>query len=241
MFSPDSTLVAFSSDRANRRAGVTDLYVINVYTNELKRLTFGAGTGGVSWSPDGKRLIVDDRRGLLVVPSDGGKAQRLLRTPRGAVDSDPAWSADGANVLFTRAKTKHGSTVNESIWSVAADGSNAHRLIGGTGALKFSSQPAASSDGVTIAWVSRSKQGSTIWLADLYFGLLDNVRKFQVDPTHLFNGPSFAPDSSAIVVTRSSGNAQDGAELMVADLPAGKLNLVLSVRRGTLSTPNWAN
>jgi dipeptidyl aminopeptidase/acylaminoacyl peptidase len=241
VFSPDSTLVAFSSDRANRRAGVTDLYVINVYTNEMRRLTFGAGTGGVSWSPDGTRLVVDDRRGLLVVPANGGKAQRLLRTPRGQVDSAPAWSADGANVLFTRAQIQNGRTVNESIWTAAADGSDAHRLVGGKGALRFSSQPAVSSDGVTIAWVSRNKHGSTIWLADLYFGLLDNIRKFQVDPTHLFNGPAFAPDSSALVVTRSLGNAQHGGELMVADLPAGKLNLVLSVRRGTLSAPNWAN
>jgi dipeptidyl aminopeptidase/acylaminoacyl peptidase len=241
VFSPDSTMVAFSSDRANRKAGVTDLYVINVYTNELKRLTFGAGTGGVSWSPDGKRLVVDDRRGLLVVPADGGKAQRLLRTPHGQVDSAPAWSADGSDVLFTRAKTQQGRTVSQAIWTVAGDGSNAHHLIGGAGALKFSSQPAVSSDGVTIAWVTREKQGSTIWLADLYFGLLDNVRKFQVDPTHLFNGPAFAPDSSAIVVTRSLGTAQHGAELMVADLPGGKLSLILSVRRGTLSAPNWAN
>lgn len=241
VFSPDSTMVAFSSDRANRRAGVTDLYVINVYTNEMKRLTFGAGTGGVSWSPDGQKLVVDDRRGLLVVPANGGKAERLLRTPHGQVDTDPAWTADGENLLFTRSDVRKNRTVSASIWSVAADGGNVHRIVGGTGAMKFASQPAASEDGMTIAWVTRNKQGSTIWLGDLYFGLLDNIRKFQVDPTHLFDGPAFAPDGSALVVTRHQSNAQHGAELMVADLPAGELNVVFSVSRGTLSAPNWAN
>ncbi|HUR73920.1 MAG TPA: hypothetical protein VMZ00_06565 [Sporichthya sp.] len=241
VFSPDSTQVAFSSDRANRRAGVTDLYVINVYTNELRRLTFGAGTAGVSWSPDGKSLVVEDRSGLLVVPANGGKAQRLLRTPRGQVDSDPAWTPDGTNVLFARAQNKHGHTVSKAIWTVAANGGNAHRLIGGDGALKFSSQPATSTDGYTVAWVTRSKHGTTVWLADLYFGLLDNVRKLVVDPGHVLDGPAFAPDSSALVMTRYRGSAQHGAELVVADLPSGKLTLVYSVTRGALSAPNWAN
>src|SRR5689334_1546449 len=87
VFAPGSQQVAFSSDRANRKAGITDLYVIDVEGTGLKRLTFGADTGGASWSPDGKQLVVNDKKGLLVVSPLTGKAHRLLKTPRGSVDS----------------------------------------------------------------------------------------------------------------------------------------------------------
>ncbi len=241
VFSPDVQTVAFSSDRANRRGGVTDLYVINVYTNQLRRLTYGAGTGSASWTPDGKALVVDDRKGLLLVPAAGGKTTRLLRTPKGQYDHSPTWSADGTHVLFTRSQLSAGKTISESIWSVSADGGNAHRVVGGTGEMKFSSQPAVSRDGFTIAWVTRTKKGSTIWLGDLYFGLLDNVRKFVVDKTHFLGGPAFAPDSSALVVTRSRGNARYGSEMMTYDLADGKALLLLGVSKGALRAPNWAD
>ncbi len=240
-FSPDSTEVAFSSDRANRRAGVTDLYVINVYTAEVRRLTFGAGTGAVSWSRDGKTLVVDDRKGLLVVPANGGPAKRLLRTPKGFEDSSPSWAADGTQVVFTRAKIRKDRTVSSSIWNVAADGTNVHRLVGGSGAQQFAAQPAVAPDGFTMAWVTRNAKGATVWLGELYYGVLGNVRPFVVDRSQQFNGPSFAPDTSALVVTRLHGNAKHGAELLTVDLKDAKKRILVSVRRGTLTAPTWAD
>ncbi|GAA0636405.1 hypothetical protein GCM10009547_45890 [Sporichthya brevicatena] len=240
-FSPDSTEVAFSSDRANRRAGVTDLYVINVYTAEVRRLTYGAGTGAVSWSRDGKNLVVDDRKGLLVVPAAGGSAKRLVRTPKGFEDSSPSWAADGTEVVFTRAKVKNDRTVSSAIWSIGVDGSEERRLVGGSGAQKFATQPTVAPDGFTMAWVTREATGTTIWLGELYYGLLDNVRKFVSDRTHQFDAPAFAPDTSALVVTRLRGNAKHGAELVTFDLKDAKQRLLVSVRRGTLTAPTWAD
>lgn len=242
VFAPGSQQVAFSSDRANRRAGITDLYVIDVEGTGLKRLTFGADTGGASWSRDGKKLVVNDKKGLLTVNPLTGKSERLLRTPRGAVDSSPAWNSDGTQVVFSRAIVEHGRTVSSAIWSVDADGSGDHKLIGGDGALKFSSEPSLSPDGFTIAWVvANPKGGSKLMLGDLYYGRLDNVRTFQVDKQLTFEGPTWAPDGSALAITHSTGNAKQGAELLIFDFPTGDLSRLYTVATGQLSAPNWTD
>jgi Tol biopolymer transport system component len=241
VFAPGSQQVAFSSDRANRKAGITDLYVIDIEGTGLKRLTFGADTGGASWSHDGQQLVVNDKKGLLTVSPLSGKSQRLLRTPKGAVDSSPVWNSDASEVVFSRAVVEHGRTVSSSIWSVAADGSGAHKLVGGTGALRFSSEPTLSPDGFTLAWVAKTKHGSSLMMGDLYYGMLDNVRAFAVDKHLTFEGPTWAPDGSALAITRSNGNAKRGAELLILDFPTGHLNRLYTVATGQLSAPNWTD
>lgn len=241
-FSPDTTLVAFSSDRAERKAKIADLYIIDVSGDGLRRLTRNAGTGAPAWAPDGQRLVVDDKNGLLIVPSAGGKAQRLLRTPKGRLDHSPTWTRDGGHVLFTRAELRGGKTVRESIWMVAADGTDAHRLIGGgKGDLKFSSQPAIAPDGSTLAWVTRTKRGSTIWLADLLAGTADNARRLVTKKYQWFEGPAFAPDGSALAATLGSRSARAGSELVAYDLPGREFSRILSVSKGSLYGPNWAS
>lgn len=240
-FSPDTFQVAFSSDRANRKAGITDLYVVKTDGTGLRRLTHGADTGGVAWSPDGSRLVVDDRKGLLVVPSAGGRAVRVLKSPSNRLDHSPVWTADGTHFLFTRTVLSKGRAVSESIWSAAADGTDAHRLVGGKGKMLFSAQPTVSPDGSTIAWVVSTNRGSAIYMADMYFGTLGNVFKFVEVKGRWFEGPTFAPDGSALAVTRSYRSAARGSELLAYDLPGGEFSRIISVSRGKLSAPSWSN
>lgn len=240
-FSPDTTLVAFSSDRAKRRAEIADLYVIDVTGDGLRRLTKNAGTGAPAWAPDGSRLVVDDKNGLLIVPLNDGQPQRLLRTPKGRIDHSPTWTKDGGHVLFTRTELRGGKAVRESIWIVAADGTDAHRLIGGKDDLRFSSQPAIAPDGFTLAWVTRTKRGSTIWLADLHSGTVDNVRGLVTKQKQWFEGPAFAPDGSALAATLGSKSARAGSELVAYDLPGREFSRILSVSKGSLYGPNWAS
>ena len=240
-FSPDTTLVAFSSDRAKRRAKISDLYVIDVSGEGLRRLTKNAETGAPAWAPDGSRLVVDDKNGLLLVPLAGGKPERLLRSPKNRIDYSPTWTKDGSHVLFTRAVLRDGKPVRESIWIVSADGKGAHRLIGGKGDFRFSSQPAIAPDGVTIAWVTSSKRGSTIWLADLLDGKVDNKRRLASQRNRLLEGPAFAPDGSALAATLNARSARVGSELIAYDLPGKEFSRILSVSQGSLFGPNWSN
>lgn len=241
VFAPGSQQVAFSSDRANRKAGITDLYVIDVEGTGLKRLTFGADTRGVAWSPDGKRLVVHDKKGLLLVDPLTGKSTRLLRTPRGSEDTGPIFTPDGTAVVFTRSTMSAGKALDQAIWSVGMDGSGAHKLFGGSGKLKFSSQPAISSDGFTLAWVVRDKNGSSIWMGDLFNGLMDNIRQFSKVKGQFYDGPSFAPDGSQLTVGLNLGNATKGAELLIFNVGDKKMTRLYTIAKGNLSAPNWTD
>jgi Tol biopolymer transport system component len=240
-FSPDTTLVAFSSDRAKRRAKISDLYVIDVSGQGLRRLTKNAETGAPAWAPDGSRLVVDDKNGLLLVPLAGGKPERLLRSPKNRIDHSPTWTKDGSQVLFTRAVVREGKTVRESIWVVSVDGTGAHRLIGGKGDFAFSSQPAIAPDGSTIAWVTRNKRGSAIWLGDLQDGAVANKRRLASQRNRLLEGPAFAPDGSALAATLNARSARVGSELIAYDLPGKEFSRILSISQGSLFGPNWSN
>jgi Tol biopolymer transport system component len=239
VFAPGSQQVAFSSDRANRKAGITDLYVIDVEGTGLKRLTYGADTGGASWSHDGQRLVVNDKKGLLIVSPVTGKSTRLLRSPKNAIDRSPTWNGDASAIIFSRAVVEHGKTISESIWTVAPDGSGAQKLVGGAGAMRYSSEPTLGSDGFSLAWVTRTRTGSSIMMGDLYYGVLDNVRVFKTAKGEWFEGPTWSPDGSALAITRSSGNAKRGAELLVLDAKTGELNRLYTIATGQLSAPNW--
>lgn len=241
VFSPDTTLVAFSSDRAKRRAKVSDLYVIDVSGDGLRRLTRNADTGAPDWAPDGTRLVVDDRNGLLLVPLGEGTPERLLRSPKNRVDHSPTWTKDGSHILFTRTVLRGGEPVRESIWIVSADGTGARRLIGGKGDFRFSSQPAVAPDGSTIAWVTRNKRGSTIWLGDLLSDTVENTRRLATQRNRWLEGPAFAPDGSALAATLNAKSARVGSELIAYDLPGKEFSRILSVSQGSLYGPNWSN
>jgi Tol biopolymer transport system component len=239
VFAPGSQQVAFSSDRANPKAGITDLYVIDIEGTGLKRLTFGADTGKMSWSADGKQIVVRDKKGLLLVSPLTGKSTRLMRTPAGRVDSKPVWIPDMSGIVFTRSVVKNGKTLSSALWQVAPDGSEPHQLVGGSGNLKHSSDAAVSPDGTTVVWVVRHANGSSIMMGDLYFGLLDNVRTFATTKHEWFEGPSFSPDGSGIAISSGRDNAKDGSELLVYTVATREVDRLYTVVQGDISAPNW--
>jgi tricorn protease len=101
-FSPDGTLVAFTSNRM----GNDDVFVVPVTGGEPRQLTFNtANDTALYWTPDGKRIIFATQRGtspwrspLHTVSVEGG-----LPVP---MDMDTAQTGmlrqDGSMVAFTR-------------------------------------------------------------------------------------------------------------------------------------------
>src|SRR5437773_2703960 len=61
--------------------------------------TIAMATGGSAWSPDLRREVVVLKGDVWLVERTGAK-RRLTQTP--SPESDPAWSADGRSVFFTR-------------------------------------------------------------------------------------------------------------------------------------------
>lgn len=101
-FSPDGTLIAFTSNRF----GNDDIFVVPVTGGEPRQLTFNTSSDTVqNWTPDGKGIIFASQRSaspwlhpLYIVPLEGG-------LPR-AMDMDAAnagmMKQDGSVVAFTR-------------------------------------------------------------------------------------------------------------------------------------------
>jgi hypothetical protein len=159
-WSPDGTRIAFQSDRA----GLNDIYVINVDGTGLRRLTFDPLPGVTTevhpaWSPDGSRIAFTSNGAghydLYTVRPDGTDMRRITSS----VDSDlePSWSPDGSRLVMRRVTPD-----NEwDIWLIDADGSDAMRV-----ALPgYQQAPAWRGDGALISFTSRPALGQPwqIW------------------------------------------------------------------------------
>jgi len=124
-WSPDGTKLAFTSDRDD--PGRPSIYVMNANGGNQTRLTFTSAPFKDEqpvWSPDGARMAfvstrdsiidtwqeTDDEGGILtrtavrsnkevyLMNADGSGQVRLTNTLEN--DDSPAWSADGAQVVF---------------------------------------------------------------------------------------------------------------------------------------------
>jgi Tol biopolymer transport system component len=127
--------ISFWSDRAF--GGRAQVFVMNPNGTRQRRLTnlFSAKRG--DFSSDGKRLVLDGRAretlydfDIFLMNADGTGLRQLTRGPER--DTQASWSPDGRLVSFVRV-TNEGAA--PSIWIVAADGSNAHRMAGGGSAV----------------------------------------------------------------------------------------------------------
>jgi dipeptidyl aminopeptidase/acylaminoacyl peptidase len=83
----------------------TSLWLVEVGSGRVRRLTFGDGNdGAAAWSTDGTRLAFVAKRGndaaasLYVIGVDGGEAERVLELPYGV--SNPRWLPGDAALVF---------------------------------------------------------------------------------------------------------------------------------------------
>jgi Tol biopolymer transport system component len=88
----------------------------------------GVCPGAPAWSPDGRRLALEQDSRLAVASPDGGGITTL--PPFTELDAQPAWSPDGTRLVFTG--TRAGA---RDLYVVRADGTGMERLTrdGGAG------------------------------------------------------------------------------------------------------------
>ncbi len=101
--SKDPNLLAFSVIEH----GNSNIYQMNLFTNEIDRLTSTRAIDTTpSYSPDGKYIVFSsDRSGneqLYIMDSDGGRAKKISFD--GGSYSKPMWSPDGKFIAFTKLK-----------------------------------------------------------------------------------------------------------------------------------------
>lgn len=119
-----------------------------------------------SWSPDGQWLAFSNGNALFLATAQGTESRELALLP-----GDPEWirwSPDGSNLRFTVPDVR---TDSESLWEIAADGTNLHPL------LPNWSRPSAPVPGDT--WLAGECCGN--WTPDGRFFFFQSARGGRTD------------------------------------------------------------
>lgn len=102
--SHDGARVAFVVTRldAAKDTYLSNIWLANVRTGEVRQLTRGDSDSGPAWSPDDRSLAFVSGRAekaqIFRIDLDGGEARKLTDAAEGA--AGPVWSHDGSRIAF---------------------------------------------------------------------------------------------------------------------------------------------
>jgi Tol biopolymer transport system component/DNA-binding winged helix-turn-helix (wHTH) protein len=103
--------------------GNRSLYSLALLGGATRRLGDALGWDG-AWSSDGKLLAYTNDNNLFIARADGTESRKLV-TMKGYSQIDgPVWSPDGSHLRFNVWENW-----DSSLWEVAEDGSELHRLL----------------------------------------------------------------------------------------------------------------
>ncbi len=154
--SPDGNFLAFASSRE----GNSELYLLNLQTKALQRLTFHpAGDLSPTWAPSGRELaFVSDRGGgpqIYLMAADGSNVRRL--TFEGDYNAAPAWSPKGDWIAYICRTPDR----QYKLCLISPDGQKRMQITTGTG---VDDSPAWAPDGRHLVFSSTAEGKSHIYM-----------------------------------------------------------------------------
>lgn len=208
-YSPDGRRIAFSSTRA----GNADVYVMDLGTGDIKRITFDDVAETLdNWSADGKWIYfssssrdISGMNDLWRVSSDGGTPMQVS-ADRYATEYWGAPSPDGSMIAFTARGTTSGqwwrrghSHLDESeIWTMREGATRTFSRVGESGGGK-DMWPMWSADARSLFYVSDRSGAENLWVRPVAGGAATRLTSFT-------NGrmlwPSISADGKTIVFER---------------------------------------
>lgn len=136
---------------------------------------------GAAWSPDGQEIVYAKDSDLYLAKSDGNEERRLVGvTGRPYL---PRWSPDGTRLRFTVEDPKRQAT---SLWEIAADGTNLHRLLPGWNEPEGECCGRWTLDGKYFVFQASHSGVNNVWAIREAGGLF---QKFSRQPVQLTTGP----------------------------------------------------
>jgi len=172
-WSADGKTVAYCSDVS----GSWEIWTMRQDGSNQRQLTHLGGFATFpDFSPDGKKVIfsategADEHTEIYVVDAKNGLGLQALTSCAafgpGCFNDTPAWSPDGTKIVFIHADDfdADGNPVDQQVWVMDADGSNAHALT--SGSAPKDQVPDWSPDGSKIAYNAQAPNGGQIWVMD---------------------------------------------------------------------------
>ncbi|MCD6506077.1 PD40 domain-containing protein [Candidatus Poribacteria bacterium] len=205
------------------------IYLMNPDGSETKRIKEG---GAACWSPDGKRiafLSIDEgpANDIFVMNVNGTDLRNITRTPN-EWESDPDWSPNGREILF--------STHKGALWAIDVETgqrrriSPQHRIVNGIREFQ-DSKARWSSDGGRIVFLSvEMGRNFDIYMCDSDGGSRVNL----TNSPSIDDWPTFTPDGRGVVFVSNRGGKLNN-KLYLLDLETRKLKLLCEMKWGIQS------
>jgi TolB protein len=222
-WSADGEWLAYVSFE-NRTSSV---FVQRIRTGERRQVSARAGHNGApAFSPDGKSLALalggsNGNFDIYVLDLGSQALTRITEDP--AVDTEPAWSADGQTLYFN--SDRGGSP---QIYSVPARADAQARRISFD--VPYAARPRVSPDGKTLALMIQEGSVSRVAVIDLASGRLTPLSRGAFDES-----PSFSPNGSTLIYA-----GRDRAQGVLATISVdGQVSLRLKSDQGEVREPVW--
>jgi Tol biopolymer transport system component len=165
---PDGAKIAFL--HSPRNDGDYDIWVTSTTVPNAEQETNTRNVSDVVWSPTGDWLAYvqnwspDTLEGQISLVRPNGDDSHTVTN-----GDAPDWSPDGKKLVYVH---------NGSVWTINANGTDAHRLI------PNGHSPAWSRDGELIAFMRTDKCGKNLCPEHAYLAFADGTEPHQVGPRY---------------------------------------------------------
>ena len=222
-WSPDGEWLAYVSFENK----VAATFVQRVRTGERRQVSARTGHNGApTFSPDGRKLalVLSGSAGNFDIYVLDLASQNLTRiTDDPAIDTEPAWSADGQTLYFT---SDRGGAAQ--IYAVAAQAGARPRRI--TFGVPYAARPRVSPDGKQLAVVAQEGGAFRVGAVDLASGTVTLLTRGSLDES-----PSFAPNGAVLIYAGREG----GQGVLATVSVDGQVSTRLKSGQGEVREPVW--
>lgn len=218
------------------------VWVMNADGTGQTRLTNGAGPG-VSWSPDGQKIVFDSNPGISVMNADGSHLTLLA-----SAGESPAWSPDGQRIAFVVRPEANSESIRmkeTEIVVMNVDGSGRIRLTNSSGPVSDRA-PAWLPGGSRIAFI-RDPLGDTTGGGECEWSCVINVDGSGLTSLpDIGEDPAWSPDGQRIAsVSSSTSTGSDGmiivkAGISVMSADGSDLTILTPSLSGEFADPAWS-
>jgi Tol biopolymer transport system component len=228
-WSPDGTKIAFTGPgklNEDNSGGLEDIYVMDAdpTTDDATSLTNTPNSLEYqpSWAPSGAQLtfvrevpgeIISEQADIFVMDTDPASNDAINLTQTDASERHPDWSPDGAKIAFSGVRNG-----GEEILTMDPDGQN-EEILSGDGFDGTDEAPEWSPDGTKVVFQKQSQVGGCCGPWEIWGVNRDGSGDTNLTPNDLSDedrlvtqhtGPSWSPDGSEIIFTRTRPSVEGG-------------------------------